>query len=416
MSFLDTDIAVKEAIQNELKRQQEHIELIASENFVSNAVLEAQGSVMTNKYAEGYSGKRYYGGCEYVDVVENLAKERLTKLFGCKYANVQPHSGSQANMAVYRAIIKPGDTILGMSLDHGGHLTHGYNLNFSGADYKSYSYGLDPVTETIIYDEVLRIAREVKPNVIVAGASAYPRVIDFKKFREICDEVGAYLFVDMAHIAGLVATGCHPSPFPYADVVSSTTHKTLRGPRGGIILTNNEEIAKKIDKIVFPGMQGGPLMHVIAGKAVAFGEALTDEFVAYQKQVVKNAKALGDELTRRGYHLVSNGTDNHLILVDVKGKAGITGKKAEKVLHAVNITCNKNTIPNDTEKPFVTSGVRLGSPAVTTRGFKEDDMVLVATYIDEALTNYDNEEKLNEIKNKVLALTAKYPLPYQEIK
>ena len=416
MSFLDTDIAVKEAIQNELKRQQEHIELIASENFVSNAVLEAQGSVMTNKYAEGYSGKRYYGGCEYVDVVENLAKERLTKLFGCKYANVQPHSGSQANMAVYRAIIKPGDTILGMSLDHGGHLTHGYNLNFSGADYKSYSYGLDPVTETINYDEVLRIAREVKPNVIVAGASAYPRVIDFKKFREICDEVGAYLFVDMAHIAGLVATGCHPSPFPYADVVSSTTHKTLRGPRGGIILTNNEEIAKKIDKIVFPGMQGGPLMHVIAGKAVAFGEALTDEFVAYQKQVVKNAKALGDELTRRGYHLVSNGTDNHLILVDVKGKAGITGKKAEKVLHAVNITCNKNTIPNDTEKPFVTSGVRLGSPAVTTRGFKEDDMVLVATYIDEALTNYDNEEKLNEIKNKVLALTAKYPLPYQEIK
>ena len=416
MSFLDTDIAVKEAIQNELKRQQEHIELIASENFVSNAVLEAQGSVMTNKYAEGYSGKRYYGGCEYVDVVENLAKERLTKLFGCKYANVQPHSGSQANMAVYRAIIKPGDTILGMSLDHGGHLTHGYNLNFSGADYKSYSYGLDPVTETINYDEVLRIAREVKPNVIVAGASAYPRVIDFKKFREICDEVGAYLFVDMAHIAGLVATGCHPSPFPYADVVSSTTHKTLRGPRGGIILTNNEEIAKKIDKIVFPGMQGGPLLHVIAGKAVAFGEALTDEFVAYQKQVVKNAKALGDELTRRGYHLVSNGTDNHLILVDVKGKAGITGKKAEKVLHAVNITCNKNTIPNDTEKPFVTSGVRLGSPAVTTRGFKEDDMVLVATYIDEALTNYDNEEKLNEIKNKVLALTAKYPLPYQEIK
>lgn len=416
MSFLDTDIAVKEAIQNELKRQQEHIELIASENFVSNAVLEAQGSVMTNKYAEGYSGKRYYGGCEYVDVVENLAKERLTKLFGCKYANVQPHSGSQANMAVYRAIIKPGDTILGMSLDHGGHLTHGYNLNFSGADYKSYSYGLDPVTETINYNEVLRIAREVKPNVIVAGASAYPRVIDFKKFREICDEVGAYLFVDMAHIAGLVATGCHPSPFPYADVVSSTTHKTLRGPRGGIILTNNEEIAKKIDKIVFPGMQGGPLMHVIAGKAVAFGEALTDEFVAYQKQVVKNAKALGDELTRRGYHLVSNGTDNHLILVDVKGKAGITGKKAEKVLHAVNITCNKNTIPNDTEKPFVTSGVRLGSPAVTTRGFQEDDMVLVATYIDEALTNYDNEEKLNEIKNKVLALTAKYPLPYQEIK
>ena len=341
MSFLDTDIAVKEAIQNVLKRQQEHIELIASENFVSNAVLEAQGAVMTNKYAEGYSGKRYYGGCEYVDVVENLAKERLTKLFGCKYANVQPHSGSQANMAVYRAIIKPGDTILGMSLDHGGHLTHGYNLNFSGADYKSYSYGLDPVTETINYDEVLRIAREVKPNVIVAGASAYPRVIDFKKFREICDEVGAYLFVDMAHIAGLVATGCHPSPFPYADVVSSTTHKTLRGPRGGIILTNNEEIAKKIDKIVFPGMQGGPLMHVIAGKAVAFGEALTDEFVAYQKQVVKNAKALGDELTRRGYHLVSNGTDNHLILVDVKGKAGITGKKAEKVLHAVNITCIK---------------------------------------------------------------------------
>ena len=415
MSFLDKDLAVKEAIKQELKRQQEHIELIASENFVSNAVLEAQGSIMTNKYAEGYPKKRYYGGCEYVDVVEDLARNRVKELFGCKYANVQPHSGSQANMAVYRALINKGDVVLGMALDHGGHLTHGYSFNFSGADYESYSYGLDPETETINYDEVRRIALEVKPKIIVAGASAYPRVIDFKKFREICDEVGAYLFVDMAHIAGLVAAGVHPSPIPYADVVTSTTHKTLRGPRGGIILTNNEEIAKKIDKTIFPGIQGGPLMHVIAAKAVAFGEALDPSFKEYSAQVVKNAYALGEELKKRGYHLVSNGTDNHLILVDVKSATGLTGKKAESVLHSVNITCNKNTIPNDTEKPFITSGLRLGSPAVTTRGFKEKDMVLVAEYIDCALRNYDNKEVLNQVREKVIALTSKYPLPYKEI-
>ena len=410
------DKYLENALKLERERQEQNIELIASENYASKEVLELQGSILTNKYAEGYSNRRYYGGCEYIDMFETRAIEYLKELFGCKYANVQPHSGSSANMAVYKALLNHEDKVMGMNLNHGGHLTHGYKLNFSGMDYEIVSYDVDPETEVINYEKLRELAIEEKPKMIIAGASAYSRIIDFKKIREICDEVGAYMFVDMAHIAGLVATGCHPSPFPYADVVSSTTHKTLRGPRGGIILTNNEEIAKKIDKIVFPGMQGGPLMHVIAGKAVAFGEALTDEFVAYQKQVVKNAKALGDELTRRGYHLVSNGTDNHLILVDVKGKAGITGKKAEKVLHAVNITCNKNTIPNDTEKPFVTSGVRLGSPAVTTRGFKEDDMVLVATYIDEALTNYDNEEKLNEIKNKVLALTAKYPLPYQEIK
>lgn len=412
MSFLETDKAVYEAVQNELKRQSEHIELIASENFVSNAVLEAQGSVMTNKYAEGYPGKRYYGGCENVDVVENIARDRVKELFGCKYANVQPHSGSQANMAVYRALLEKGDVVLGMALDHGGHLTHGYNLNFSGCDYKAYSYGLDPETETINYDEVLRIAQEVKPKMIVAGASAYPRKIDFAKFRDICDKVGAYLFVDMAHIAGLVAAGDHMSPIPYADVVTSTTHKTLRGPRGGIILTNNEDLAKKIDKTIFPGIQGGPLMHVIAGKAVAFGEALTDEFKEYSHQVVKNANVLGQEMMKRGYHVVSNGTDNHLILLDVKSATGLTGKKAENILHRVNITCNKNTIPNDTEKPFITSGLRLGSPAVTSRGFKEADMVLVAEYIDEALRNCNNEEVLDQVKAKVIALTSKYPLPY----
>ncbi len=412
MSYLDNDLQVKEAIALELKRQQEHIELIASENFVSNAVLEAQGSIMTNKYAEGYPAKRYYGGCEYVDVAENLAIERVKKLFDCKFANVQPHSGSQANMGVLRALLTHGDVVLGMALDHGGHLTHGYKLNFSGVDYVSYTYGVDDETETINYDNLLKIAKEVKPKVIVAGASAYPRTIDFKRFREIADEVGAYLFVDMAHIAGLVAAGVHPSPIPYAHVVSSTTHKTLRGPRGGIILTNDEEIAKKIDKIVFPGIQGGPLMHVIAAKAVAFKEALDPSFVEYQKQVVKNAFVLGEEMKKRGYHIVSDATDNHLILVDVKSGSGLTGKKAEKILHDVNITCNKNTIPNDTEKPFVTSGIRLGTPASTTRGFVESDFVLVAEYIDEALKNHDNKEKLEEIKNKVIALTSKYPLPY----
>lgn len=408
----NNDLEVFQAIKNELNRQKEHIELIASENFVSLAVLEAQGSIMTNKYAEGYPSKRYYGGCENVDVVENLAKERVKKLFNVKYANVQPHSGSQANMAAYRALLKNGDCILGMSLDAGGHLTHGYSLSFSGVDYVAHSYGVDKETETLDYDEIEKIALEVKPKLIIAGASAYPRKIDFARFREIADKVGAFLMVDMAHIAGLIAAGLHQNPCDYADIVTSTTHKTLRGPRGGIILTNNEELAKKIDKALFPGIQGGPLMHVIAAKAVAFGEDLKPEFVEYQKQVIKNANTLANELIKRGYHIVSGGTDNHLLLVDVKSKTGLTGKQAEFILHSVNITCNKNTIPNDQEKPFVTSGIRLGTPAVTTRGFKETEMVQVAEFIDEALRNSDDENKLQEIKEKVLALNAKFPLPY----
>ena len=410
MSLKDVDLEVYNAIELEKKRQQEHIELIASENFVSKEVREAQGSIMTNKYAEGYPSKRYYGGCEYVDVVENLAKERLKKLFDAKYVNVQPHSGSSANMAAYRAIIKKGDRILGMALDHGGHLTHGYHLNFSGNDYETYAYGVDSKTEEINYDEVRKIALEVKPNVIVAGASAYPRKIDFKKFREIATEVGAYLMVDMAHIAGLVAAGLHENPLLYADIVTSTTHKTLRGPRGGVILTNNEEIAKAVDKAVFPGIQGGPLMHVIAAKAVAFKEALDPSFKEYATQVIKNCQALSAALIDLGYHIISGGTDNHLILVDVKSGAGLTGKKCENVLHSVNITCNKNTIPNDTEKPFVTSGIRLGTAAMTTRGFKEEEFVKVAQLIDKALKNYDNEQVLTQVKNDVIALTSRFPL------
>ncbi len=402
------DNEIYSAIESELERQRTHIELIASENFVSKAVLEAQGSIMTNKYAEGYSGKRYYGGCEYVDIAENIAIERACKLFGCKYANVQPHSGSQANMGAYGAILQPGDKILGMSLDAGGHLTHGYDKNFSGKIYQAFSYGLDE-NGYIDYDDVLKKALEIKPKVIVAGASAYSRIIDFKKFREIADEVGAYLMVDMAHIAGLVASGLHPSPFPYADIVTTTTHKTLRGPRGGMILTNNDEIAKKVNSYVFPGIQGGPLMHIIAAKAVALKEALQPSFKEYAKQIIVNCQVLAKELQNYGFKLVSGGTDNHLILVDVYNSVGVTGKKAETILHSVNITCNKNAIPHDTLKPTITSGIRLGTAAITTRGFKEDDVVLVAKFINDSLKNRDNPEILQEIKNQVMDLMKKHP-------
>lgn len=408
----EVDIEVEEAIAKETSRQQDNIELIASENYVSRAVLEAQGSIMTNKYAEGYPGHRYYGGCEYVDIVENLARDRLKKLFGAQYANVQPHSGSEANLAVYRTLLKTGDKVLGMALDHGGHLTHGSPLSFSGQDYECHFYGIDPKTEMINYDSVLEVAREVKPQMIIAGASAYPRAIDFKKFREIADEVGAYLFVDMAHIAGLVATGLHQNPVPYAHVVTSTTHKTMRGPRGGIIVTNDLELGKKLDKIVFPGVQGGPLMHVIAAKAVSFKEALDPSFLIYQTQVIKNAQALADELMRLGYHVISHGTDNHLLLVEIKSHTGLTGKKAEKLLDTVHITCNKNTVPNDLEKPFITSGIRLGSPASTTRGFVEEDMIKVAHLIDMTLTHSEDESVLNQVRESVKELTTKYPLPY----
>ena len=402
------DLELFEAIEKEYDRQSNHIELIASENFVSKAVLEAQGSILTNKYAEGYPGKRYYGGCEYVDVVEQLAIDRAKKLFGAEFANVQPHSGAQANMAAYNAILLPGDKILGMSLDAGGHLTHGYDRNFSGKIYNSMSYGLDE-NGFIDYEDVKKKALEFQPKVIVAGASAYPRIIDFKKFREIADMVGAYLMVDMAHIAGLVAAGLHPNPLEYADIVTTTTHKTLRGPRGGMILTNNEELAKKINSSVFPGLQGGPLMHVIAAKAVAFKEALDPSFKEYAAQIIKNCKVLADELTKYGFKLVSGGTDNHLILVDIYGSVGVTGKKAESILHSVNITCNKNAIPHDTLKPTVTSGVRLGTAAITSRGFKEEDMVLVAKFINEALRNSEDESKLNEIKKDVIKLMKKHP-------
>lgn len=410
MDLYDADPIIHAIIGKEKNRQETHIELIASENFVSQAVLDAQGSILTNKYAEGYPKKRYYGGCEFVDEIESLAIERLKTLFNASYVNVQPHSGSQANMGVYMALLNPGDRILGMSLAEGGHLTHGFNLNFSGKLYQSFSYGVDEKTEMIDYDKVREIALEVKPKLIIAGASAYSRIIDFKKFREIADEVGAYLHVDMAHIAGLVAAGVHPSPMPYAHIVTSTTHKTLRGPRGGIILTNDEEIAKKMNKTVFPGIQGGPLMHVIAAKAVAFHEALSEDFVQYQKQVVKNAKVLAEELMALGYPVVSGGTDNHLMLVNVKSKLNITGLAAENLLHRVSITCNKNGVPFDKEKPAYASGIRLGTPAVTTRGFKENEMKLIAHWIDRALSNKDDEAVLEEINQQVLELTKKYPL------
>ena len=406
------DKYLNKALRLERKRQENNIELIASENYVSKDVLKLQGSILTNKYAEGYSGKRYYGGCEYIDMFETKAIEYVTKLFDCKYANVQPHSGSSANMAVYRALLNHGDKVMGMNLSHGGHLTHGYKLNFSGVDYEIVSYDLDPVTEMINYDELRKLALKEKPKMIIAGASAYSRTIDFKKFREICDEVGAYLFVDMAHIAGLVAVGLHPSPIPYADVVTSTTHKTLRGPRGGIILTNDEEIAKKINKVIFPGIQGGPLMHVIAAKAECFYEALQPEFKKYQKQVIKNAKAMCNEFKKLGYKIVSNDTDNHLMLVDVKSSVGITGKIAEEVLDKVHITVNKNTIPNETEKAMVTSGIRLGSPAMTSRGLVESDFKEIARIIDLVLRNKDNKDKLKEAEIRVKNITKKYPLWY----
>ena len=403
------DKYLEKALRLEKKRQQENIELIASENYVSKDVLKLQGSILTNKYAEGYSGKRYYGGCEYIDMFETRAIEHLKELFGCKYANVQPHSGSSANMAVYRALLNHGDKVLGMDLSNGGHLTHGYKLNFSGVDYEIVSYGLDPKTEMIDYEAVRKIAKKEKPKMIIAGASAYSRTIDFKKFREICDEVGAYLFVDMAHIAGLVAAGLHPSPVPYADVVTSTTHKTLRGPRGGIILTNNEDIAKKINKVVFPGIQGGPLMHVIAAKAECFYEALQPEFKKYQKQLVKNMKAMSDEFIKMGYHVVSGGTDNHLILLDVKTSVGVTGKDAEKALDSIHITVNKNTLPNETESAMVASGIRIGSAAMTTRGLVEKDFVKIAHIIDEALKNIGDSKKYKELEVKVKEITKKYP-------
>lgn len=406
------DLEVYNAIVEEEKRQEEGIELIASENFVSKAVMEAAGSVFTNKYAEGYPEKRYYGGCANADTVEQLAIDRLKKIFGAKFANVQPHSGSQANMGVYVSLLEAGDKILGMGLSSGGHLTHGYKINFSGKNYVGIEYGLNPETEMLDYDEIRRLAIQEKPQIIVAGASAYSRVIDFKKFREIADEVGAYLMVDMAHIAGLVAAGEHPNPMEYADIVTSTTHKTMRGPRGGIILTNNEEIAKKIDKAIFPGIQGGPLMHIIAAKAVAFKEALSPEFKEYQKQVVKNAKAMADSLVKGGLRIVSGGTDNHLMLVDLRPK-GVTGKMAEEGLEKAGITCNKNSIPNDPEKPFITSGIRLGTPAITARGMKEDEAVQIAEMIIKVLENVNDDEKIAEVKNEVLKLAEKFPL-YKE--
>jgi glycine hydroxymethyltransferase len=409
MNYLpQQDPQVFEAIENERKRQHSKIELIASENFVSRAVMEAQGSVLTNKYAEGYPGRRYYGGCEYVDVVEDLARERAKKLFGAEHANVQPHSGAQANMAVYFTVLEHGDTVLGMNLSHGGHLTHGSPVNFSGIQYNFVEYGVDPETHVIDYDDVLEKARVHKPKLIVAGASAYPRIIDFKRFREIADEVGAYLMVDMAHIAGLVAAGLHPNPVPYAHFVTTTTHKTLRGPRGGMILCK-EEFAKQIDKAIFPGIQGGPLMHVIAAKAVALGEALQDSFKTYAQNIVNNAKRLAEALKNEGFTLVSGGTDNHLLLIDLRPQ-GLTGKVAEKVLDEVGITVNKNTIPYDPESPFVTSGIRIGTAAVTTRGFGLEEMDEIASIISLTLKNHEDETKLEEARKRVAALTEKFPL------
>lgn len=402
------DPQVAEAINLELGRQRDKIELIASENFVSRAVLEAMGTVLTNKYAEGYPGRRYYGGCEYVDIAENIARDRVKELFGAEHANVQPHSGAQANMAVYFTILKPGDTVLGMNLSHGGHLTHGSPVNFSGSLYNFVDYGVDEETHLIKYDDVRAKALEHKPKLIVAGASAYPRTIDFAKFREIADEVGAYFMVDMAHIAGLVAVGLHPNPVPHAHFVTSTTHKTLRGPRGGLILCK-EEFAKAIDKSVFPGVQGGPLMHVIAAKAVSFGEALQPDFKQYAQQIINNAKAFAAALQAEGLKLVSGGTDNHLVLVDVRN-LGLTGKVAEHLLDEVSITTNKNTIPYDPESPFVTSGVRMGTPAVTSRGFDEAAMKEVAAIIALTLKNPEDQGKHEEARARVAALCSRFPM------
>lgn len=404
------DKILKDALRKETKRQEENIELIASENYVSKDILKLQGSILTNKYAEGYPSKRYYGGCQYIDIFENKAIEYVCQLFGCKYANVQPHSGSSANMAVYRALVSHGDKVMGMNLSHGGHLTHGHPINFSGLDYEIVSYNVNEKTGMIDYDEVEQLAIKEKPKMIIAGCSAYSRIIDFKRFREIADKCGAYLMVDMAHIAGLVAAGLHPSPIPYADVVTSTTHKTLRGPRGGIILTNNEEIIKKVNKVIFPGIQGGPLMHVIAAKAQCFYEALQPEFKEYQKQVIKNMKAMSDYLKSKGVKVISDGTDNHLILVDVKNSFNISGKEAEKVLDQIHITCNKNTIPFDTESPFITSGIRIGSPAMTTRGLKEEEFKLIGEIIYKSLSNVDDKDIQKECKKEVLELTKKFPI------
>ncbi|NLB21078.1 MAG: serine hydroxymethyltransferase [Clostridium sp.] len=404
--LMETDLEIYNLINKEEKRQEDNIELIASENFTSKAVMDAMGSALTNKYAEGYPGKRYYGGCSVVDQVETLAIERMKKLFNAEHANVQPHSGSQANMAVYMSVLKPGDKVLGMNLNHGGHLTHGSPVNFSGKLYDFISYGVDKETETIDYDLLREQALKEKPKMIVAGASAYPRKIDFEKIGEIAKEVGAYYLVDMAHIAGLVAAGLHQSPVPYADFVTTTTHKTLRGPRGGAILCK-EKFSKVVNSAVFPGSQGGPLEHVIAAKAVCFKEAMEDEFKVYQQQVIKNTRVLGEELIKKGYRLVSGGTDNHLILMDLTDK-DITGKDGEKYLEAIGITTNKNTIPFETRSPFVTSGIRIGTAAVTTRGFKEEEMKLVARFIDEAITRRD--ENLEDLQQEVITLCRKYPL------
>ena len=402
------DPRIKEILKKEEERQQNNIELIASENYTSKAVRELAGSIFTNKYAEGYPGKRYYGGCEYIDEMENLAIEYACKLFDVKYANVQPHCGSSANMAVYRALLEPGDKVMGMNLSHGGHLTHGNKMSFSGQDYEIVSYDLNLETEELDYEAIKKLALEEKPKMIIAGASAYAKKIDFQKFAEIAHELGAYLFVDMAHIAGLVAAHLHQNPCLYADVVTSTTHKTLRGPRGGIILTNDEEIAKKINKAVFPGIQGGPLEHIIAAKAECFYEALQPSFKEYQEQVLKNMQVLCETLKEEGFVLISGGSENHLVLVDVKSSVGMTGKEAEELLDQIHITVNKNTIPNETEKPTVTSGIRVGSAAMTTRGFREEEFKKVGHFIAEALKNKDNAAELTKIKEEVLALTKKF--------
>ncbi len=413
MSYLkDSDPEIYQAIASETERQSNQLELIASENFVSEAVLEAVGSVMTNKYAEGYPGRRYYGGCEFVDHAENLARDRLKELFGCEHANVQPHSGSQANMAVYFAALKPGDKVMGLDLSHGGHLTHGHPINFSGFLYDFTAYQVEMVSEVINYDKLIEIARKEKPKMIMVGASAYPRILDFAKFREACDACGALMVVDIAHIAGLVAAGIHPSPVPYADFVTSTTHKTLRGPRGGIIMCK-EKYAADIDRMVMPGIQGGPLMHVIAGKAVAFREALSENFKSYQRKIVDNARRLAQALKDRDYKIVSGGTDTHLLLVSFLHVDKLTGKIAEKALDKAGLTVNKNTVPFDTEKPFVTSGIRIGTPAVTTRGMGSDEMIKIAGFIDRAVKNRKNDEVLAEIKAEVAEFCLKFPL-YQK--
>ena len=404
------DRKISSLLRKETQRQEENIELIASENYVSKDILKLQGSILTNKYAEGYPGKKYYEGCTYIDEIENLAIDYACKLFHVRYANVQPHSGSSANMAVYKALLNIGDTVLGMDLSNGGHLTHGHPMNFSGKEYNIVSYTVDKESGIIDYNELRNIALETKPKMIIAGASAYSRMIDFAKFREIANEVGAYLMVDMAHIAGLVATGLHPSPVPYADVITTTTHKTLRGPRGGLILTNDEEIITKINKTIFPGIQGGPLMHVIAAKAQCFYEAMEPSFKDYTTNIIKNAKALSKTFINNGVKVISGGTDNHLMLIDVKSSFGITGKEAETILDKINITTNKNTIPNDTESPFKTSGLRIGTPAMTTRGFTTEDFEEVGIIIIEALRNKDNEEVLDNLRKQVLRLTSSHPL------